>query len=216
MPGCIVNKTSERRKKETYGPRDARNRFALCGRRAPENSYFEFRTAGLLPHNDAAMAAACPIAARRGPPWEDWRAAIGRRARALRQIWRARHRRSRERLSIVAIVPGRRRTRREGIRDITAIGATDRSVCVVPADGELFGSRPRGDNVDLELHQRASGHFMRNLSVTSASGLRQSARLYSPLVKQAIMCAFAQSVSGAAGRSDHKESKPIKICYPGT
>lgn len=72
------------------------------------NSYFEFRTVGLLLHNNIrkAMAVAWPMGELRRRSWAYWRAPIGGAAPVYHSIcWRRSHRSRGARLSIVAIVP---------------------------------------------------------------------------------------------------------------
>lgn len=129
-------KTTKRRQqlKESARPRHARNQFTLL-RPAHKrlNSYFEFRTVGLVLHNNIrkAMAVAWPMAARGTHSWAYWSHLIGGAARVYRWIWCERVHRSRAaRLSIVAIVPscGRAAVVRFATRDNIDNKRVNRSV----------------------------------------------------------------------------------------
>lgn len=114
---AIITKTKlKQRHHNRKRPRDTTRATNLhcttAGKRL--NSYFVFRTVGLVLHNNIrkAMAIAWPITALGAFSWAYWALVIGGGARAYHSICRERRHRSRAaRLSIVAIVLSERRTR---------------------------------------------------------------------------------------------------------
>lgn len=88
MRRAVINKTKEKRNTNDNGTeREHAAQRALpilCCPPAVKRlkSYFEFRTVGLILHNNVlkAMAVAWPIGARLSSSWAYWRVSIGRAA----------------------------------------------------------------------------------------------------------------------------------------